>query len=175
MVRIGIGRVLSCLCVPTWRGVRVGAAVGGFVGLWGGVPRVAVGDRVGALRGVPRVGGFLVFRGGGSVALEFVETGTRGGGVFFRGGGPVSLGGLVVDPRVVCPPRVGALPLGGRVNLGGRVLRERVFLGSRFALVRMGMVVLLRLSSRFGVVFAVRRGVVSVLLIICRRAEQSTF
>ena len=60
------------------------------------------------------------------------------------------------------------------MNLGGRVLRERVFLGSRFAVVRMGMVVLLRLSSRFGVVFAVRRGV-EVLLIICRRAEQSTF
>ena len=85
--------------------------------------------------------------------------------------GGVSLGPA---PRVVCDPRVGAPPLGGRVNLGGRVLRERVFLGSRFAVVRMGMVVLLRLSSRFGVVFAVRRGV-EVLLIICRRAEQSTF
>ena len=172
MVRIGIGRVLSCLFV--WCGLRVGAAGGRFVGLWGGVPRVTIGDRVGAVRGVPRVGG--VFRGGGPVALVVVETGTRGGGVSLRGGG-VSLGGLVVDltGKVCLGRRVGAFPLGGRVNLGGRVLRERVFFGSRFPVVRMGIVVLLRLSSRFGVVFAVRRGVVWVLLIICRRAEQSTF
>ena len=93
--RNGVGRVLSCLCVPCWRGVRVGAAVGGRVGLCRVVTRVAIGDRVGALRGVPRVGGFLVFRGRGPVALVVVETGTRGGGVSLRGAA-VSLGGLVV-------------------------------------------------------------------------------
>ena len=75
--------------------MRVGAALGRFVGLWRGVPRVTIGDRVGALRGVPRVGGFLVFRGRGPVALVVVETVTRGGGVSLRGAA-VSLGGLVV-------------------------------------------------------------------------------
>ena len=102
--------------------------------------------------------------------LVVAETGTRVGGLFLGGRGSVSLGGLLVDlkgklclgssPGVVCAPCV---TLGGpvflSVNLGGRVLRESVFLGSCFAVVRIGTVVLWRLSSRFGVVFAVRTGV----------------